>query len=56
MKKVTDEETKEWMTNRDKKLAPKPGLFWCDCDRTHVSAWQKCDLCHRRTGKKCFKK
>jgi hypothetical protein len=56
MKKAVNEEEKQWMKNRDKKLRPKPGLFWCDCDRNHVSAWQKCEVCNSRTGKRCFKK
>lgn len=45
-----------WMTNRDKKLAPKLGLFWCDCDCTKVGYGQKCPLCKRVTGKRKLKK
>ncbi len=56
MKKILTEETEKWMTNRDKKLQPKPGMFWCDCDCNHVWTWKKCELCHRRVGRRRFKK
>jgi hypothetical protein len=48
---------KEPISNRDKKLSPKLGKFWCDtCDGARVGKWQKCPNCGKRSGKKRFKK
>ena len=49
-------EEEKYLTNRDKKLAPKGGLFWCRCDLTHVANYQKCSVCGRRMGRRRFKK
>jgi hypothetical protein len=44
------------LTNREKKRAPKSGLFWCDtCDRRLVREWEKCPECGQRSGQKRLK-
>jgi hypothetical protein len=47
---------KEYLSNRDKKLAPKTGKFWCNCDLTHVGHYEKCKVCGQRVGRKRFKR
>ena len=42
--------------NRIKTLAPKRGRFWCVCDRSLVSEYQKCSICGTRNGTRRFKK
>lgn len=44
------------MSNRDKKLQPRLGLFWCDCDMSKVGHGEKCKKCRRVTGKRRLKK
>lgn len=39
------------MSNRQKKLAPRLGQYWCGCDRAKISPGQKCPVCRRRTPK-----
>lgn len=44
-------------TNRQKRLAPKGGLYYCDkCDRNHVSKGERCSLCGARPEQKSIKK
>lgn len=54
--KIAGDDEKLWMTNRDKRMAPKLGMFWCYCDLNIVWAWQKCEVCRKRFGKKRLKK
>jgi hypothetical protein len=49
-------EEEKYLTNRDKKLAPKTGKFYCRCDLNAVGHYQKCDVCGRRMGRRRFKK
>ena len=42
--------------NRQKVLNPKKGFAYCGCDKVRIGAWSKCPLCHRRNGRKRFKK
>ena len=53
---MKDEDEKAWMANRDKKLAPKLGLFWCNWDCCKVGYGEKCKHCRTRTGKRKLKK
>lgn len=46
----------EWMTNRQLKLMPKSGIFWCNCDCRLVVRWQKCQLCGSRNNSRTNKK
>jgi len=44
-------------TNREKKMAPKSGLFWCwKCDRQIVSVGEKCPACGAKERKRTLKK
>ena len=43
-------------TNREKKLVPKGGKFWCLCDRMVLHEGDKCPICKRKNGKKSLKK
>jgi len=44
-------------SNREKRLAPKKGKFWCmGCDRAFVTEWKKCPICGKRNGIKRLKK
>ena len=50
-------ETRPIMSNRDVRLKPKRGKFWCDhCDAALVSDGGRCPRCKRKTVKKRFKK
>ena len=51
------DEHSSWKTNREKKLQPKQGKFWCwGCDRCLVVEWSKCPVCGFRNGKRRNKK
>ncbi len=44
-------------TNREKRLQPKKGKFWCgNCDAQIVSEWRKCPNCGKRNGVRRSKK
>jgi rubrerythrin len=44
-------------SNREKRLAPKAGTFWCEsCDMQLVNEWKKCPICGKRNGIKRYKK
>jgi Zn finger protein HypA/HybF involved in hydrogenase expression len=44
-------------TNREKRLEPKKGIFWChNCDQQLTGEWSKCPFCGKRNGIKRFKK
>jgi hypothetical protein len=44
-------------TNRERKLAPKPGEFWCwNCDRHVVAIGQRCKACGAKPARKTLKK
>ena len=48
---------KPWQTNRQQRLQPRLGLFWCSgCDCNKVSGGQKCKVCGHRQVKKRLKK
>lgn len=39
-------------SNRDKRMRPRSGLFWCSkCDRQVVGAGEKCSCCGYRLRK-----
>lgn len=45
------------LSNRDKKLAPRLGQFWCDiCDRAIVGVGGKCKICKKKQHKRRLKK
>ena len=51
------EEKNVWMTNRERKLQPKQGKFWCwgcDCDLVHQ--WKKCRTCGTRNSNRINKR
>lgn len=44
-------------TNREKRMTPKKGIFWCDhCDAQMVAEWERCPVCGLRSGIKRHKK
>ena len=44
-------------TNREKRLSPKSGKFWClGCDMNLCSVWIKCSVCGHRNGKRTLKR
>ena len=44
-------------SNREKRLTPKHGLFWCGkCDRQIVGKGEKCPNCGHRPMRKQLKK
>lgn len=44
-------------SNREKKMTPKRGLFWCDyCDASIVGERQKCTWCGNRMKSKRLKR
>ena len=46
-----------WLTNRDRKLAPKQGVAWCNrCDACLVADGQKCRNCGLRNGTRRHKR
>lgn len=50
-------EKKLWETNRERKLKPKTGKFWCwGCDAYLVGEWEKCPNCGKRNGQRRNKK
>lgn len=51
------EEVEYKKTNREKKLTPKLGKFWCMyCDRDIVGKGQRCRTCGKRDPNKAHKK
>lgn len=53
MNKEEKEEQDLWITNRQRKLQPKQGKFWCwGCDAQLVHDWKKCPVCGTRNGKR----
>jgi rubrerythrin len=51
-----DEDEEKCLTNRDKKLAPKLGIYWCrGCDFYLVRSHKPCPNCKYINGKKRFK-
>lgn len=44
-------------TNRECRLTPKRGLFWCwKCDRNIIGVGEKCSVCGAHPVKKTIKK
>lgn len=44
-------------TNREKKLTPKHGLFWCwKCDRNIVAIGERCMACGAKPERRTLKK
>ena len=52
-----DPEYKEYISNREKKLQPKLGKFWCwGCDAQIVREWEKCPNCGLKNTMGRFKR
>lgn len=47
-RKWQDVDSATALSNRDKKRAPRLGIFWCWCDLNMVWNGSKCSVCHRR--------
>ena len=49
---MNDEDDLEYeMSNREQKLEPKKGKFWCwGCDAQIVNEWKKCPNCGTRNN------
>ncbi|MBB4866829.1 hypothetical protein HNP46_005736 [Pseudomonas nitritireducens] len=48
---------KRWMTNRQRRLSPRLGEFWCSyCDRGKVSIGGKCKLCGHKHERQALKR
>ena len=47
----TEDDAETWATNRDKKRAPRQGIFWCACDFNMIAAQSKCSVCGRKNIK-----
>jgi len=44
-------------TNREKKMSPKRGKYWCNvCDREMVAIHEKCESCGNRINSRRIKK
>jgi len=44
-------------TNREQRLRPKTGRFWCGtCDRYRVGHYQRCPVCGTKSGIRRYKK
>lgn len=54
-----DKENKEdkiWRTNRQNKIKPKLGRFYCVCDGNAVANWERCVVCGWRDSRWRLKK
>lgn len=49
-------EEKQYLSNRDKVLAPRLGKGYCICDRTYIPHYAKCPVCKRRNSRRRLKK
>ena len=53
--KIEEEEYRK--SNREQRMSPKKGFFWCSrCDRCIVAVGEKCPVCGARPTKRTIKK